>query len=131
MAQRLQASNYNAVSVYDIGCEGKSDEIIYKEAFKADRILLTHDDDFLNNKLFELKFSTPTIILPIKNFEDALVLVLWHIAPYYEIFKEMKIKILPEDYSFHATLQNYETGAIEVVKLRYRQGDLEKFYEDK
>lgn len=129
-AKRLYELDYNAISVYDIGYEGKQDEIIYQEAFKTDRVLLTNDEDFLDNKQFELKFSTPTIILPNKNFEKSLLYMLYHIAPYYEVFKEIKIKVLPGDYSFQIIMKNLQRGAIEGSFYRFKNGDLEKFYKN-
>ncbi len=112
-----------------MGLEGQPDEIIYLETYKKKRIFLTHDSDFLDNRKFELKFATPTIILPTKQFEKSLSLCLYHIAPYFQVFTGTKIQISPEDASFSITLQDISTGKIEHRRLRHQNGYLEIFEE--
>jgi predicted nuclease of predicted toxin-antitoxin system len=52
VAEILQASGYNTKYVGDENLEGRSDEDVLAFAWKDNRILITHDPDFLDNRQF-------------------------------------------------------------------------------
>ena len=52
IARILQEQGWNAVFVGDVGLGGHSDENVFAFAWKDNRVLLTHDRDFLNDQRF-------------------------------------------------------------------------------
>lgn len=52
VARILQGDGYNAKFVADLGLCGRSDEDVFATAWKENRVLVTHDTDFLDNHRF-------------------------------------------------------------------------------
>jgi predicted nuclease of predicted toxin-antitoxin system len=52
VARVLQREGYNTKYVGELGLCGHSDEDVFAAACKDNRILVTHDADFLNNRRF-------------------------------------------------------------------------------
>ena len=64
-----------------LGLEGHPDENIWIAARKNKRVLLTHDDDFLDNGKFPLKGSFGAVVLPHKTGDEGLLIgKLWHLV---------------------------------------------------
>ncbi|MGA2905333.1 MAG: DUF5615 family PIN-like protein [Candidatus Korobacteraceae bacterium] len=51
-ARLLRDQGYNAKFVEDLGLMGKADDAVFAAAWKDQRIVLTHDRDFLDNRRF-------------------------------------------------------------------------------
>ena len=60
----LRREGWNAKDVLEVGLKGHSDEDIFAYAKREDRILLTHDDDFLDDKRYPLGRNPGIIVLP-------------------------------------------------------------------
>jgi predicted nuclease of predicted toxin-antitoxin system len=52
VAKILRHEGYNAKYVSDVGLTGRSDEDVFATAWSEDRVLVTHDPDFLDDRLF-------------------------------------------------------------------------------
>ena len=50
VAQFLRQRRYNAFFVGDVGLAGRDDTEVYAYAWRENRVLLTHDRDFLDDK---------------------------------------------------------------------------------
>jgi predicted nuclease of predicted toxin-antitoxin system len=68
-----------AVTVWDAGLNGRSDETVFAYAWKHRRILLTHDDDFWNDRRFPEHRNPGVVILPGANGDqrDMIRGLLW------------------------------------------------------
>jgi predicted nuclease of predicted toxin-antitoxin system len=73
VAQLLRDWDCNVRGVWELGLTGHPDKNIWSAAYKDRRILLTHDDDFLDNRRFPLKTSFGVIVLPHKAGEESLL----------------------------------------------------------
>lgn len=60
----LRNEGWNVKDVSEVGLKGHSDEDIFAYAKREDRILLTHDEDFLDNKRYPLCRNPGVIVLP-------------------------------------------------------------------
>jgi predicted nuclease of predicted toxin-antitoxin system len=67
----LRARGWNAVYASDLKLLGRSDEDVFAAAYREDRILLTHDRDFLNDRVFRLDVNPGLVILPGAEGQDA------------------------------------------------------------
>jgi len=62
--QFLKEMNCNVKGVWAEGLCGKSDEQIVRLARKEKRIILTHDTDFIDERLYPLKLCHGVVVLP-------------------------------------------------------------------
>lgn len=62
VATYLSEKGYNTKSTGDEGLEGRSDEDVFALAWKSERIIVTHDADFLDDRRFP-PHRNPGIIL--------------------------------------------------------------------
>ena len=90
-------------------------------AYKKRRILLTHDDDYLNNKKFPLTITKGVVILPggagsEKATVKGLGNMLRILAPFNEVWSESKV-VFHEDDTMMVWQRNFKSGKIE--KSRY------------
>jgi predicted nuclease of predicted toxin-antitoxin system len=73
-AQLLQAWGCNVKGVWELSLTGHPDENVWRVAQKDKRVLLTHDDDFLDNRQFLLKATFGVVVLPHKVGEESLLI---------------------------------------------------------
>jgi len=64
VARVLRDDRWNAIFVSDAGLGGHSDEDVFAYAWKEDRVLLTHDQDFLDDRRFPPHRNAGVIVLP-------------------------------------------------------------------
>src|SRR6266566_9690670 len=64
VAGLLTSIGWSAPHVTEVGLAGHSDEDVLAFAHREDRILLTHDPDFLNNRRFPHHRNPGLIVLP-------------------------------------------------------------------
>jgi predicted nuclease of predicted toxin-antitoxin system len=103
---------------------GHPDENVFAYALKDDRILLTHDADFLDDRKFPFdpNRNPGVIVLPGGSGGDsvlikALILALRQICSARELFRGSKVAISPEGV-ITIRQRNLETGGIECTKYR-------------
>jgi predicted nuclease of predicted toxin-antitoxin system len=120
----IRASGWNVLYVDEAGLGGKSDEDVYAFAWREDRIILTHDKDFLNDRRFPFHRNPGVIVVPGATGEtpglvDAIFRVLRIIGPYREANRKMKLQIA-EDGIW--SLKGFAKGQIIIQKRRVRFG---------
>jgi predicted nuclease of predicted toxin-antitoxin system len=96
-ARMIQERGYNAVYVGDIGLTGRDDTDIMAYAWREDRILLTHDRDFLNRSRFPDHRNPGVVVLPgaagsTEGLEMELARVIVVLAPYREAHRFQRIE---------------------------------------
>ena len=64
VAQELRQAKWNTKEVGELGLARLSDESVYSLAWKERRILLTHDQDFWDDRRFPPERNPGVIILP-------------------------------------------------------------------
>jgi predicted nuclease of predicted toxin-antitoxin system len=97
-ARVVRAHGYNCVFVGEVGLAGHDDSAVYGFAWQDDRILLTHDRDFLDRRRFPDHRNPGVIILPggsgsTPGLELALARVLVILAPYREAHRFQRIHV--------------------------------------
>jgi predicted nuclease of predicted toxin-antitoxin system len=94
----LRELGWNVKDVFEVGLDGNSDEDVIAYAFRENRILLSHDEDFLNDQRFPFNRNPGVVILPGGSGDvNALVLALLDlttiVAPYAGLYYGAKMKI--------------------------------------
>jgi len=112
----------NAVDVWEVGLAGRDDHAIFAFAWKERRILLTHDEDFWNDRQFPEHRNPGVVILPGANGDERDMIrgLLWMLqlmerAP--EQWRKQKVRIT-RDGDIFTRLRDWTTGA--VVTKHYR-----------
>jgi len=122
VTQLLRDSGWNAKHASEAGLLGQPDENILAHAQREDRILLTHDPDFLNDRAFPPHRNPGVIVLPgaegnRRAIPDALRDVLPVVGAFREIWRATKI-VIAEDGTWTVTTFEHDSGRI--TKTRYR-----------
>ena len=133
VAKVLRARGWNAVYAADLKLLGRSDEDVFAAAYREDRILLTHDRDFLNDRVFRLQVNPGVVVLPGAEGQDAalgralgdLVDV---VGPYRETFRGAKIVVHP-DRTWTVSQRTHE-GRVETTKYRLSSNRQPEQWED-
>ena len=122
VTELLRDSGWNAKHASETGLLGQPDENILAHAQREDRILLTHDPDFLNDRAFPPHRNPGVIVLPgaegnRRAIPDALRDVLPVVGAFREIWRATKI-VIAEDGTWTVTTFEHDSGRI--TKTRYR-----------
>jgi len=64
VARQIKELGWNVKYVDEVGLRGHSDEDVYAYSYKENRVILTHDDDFLDNRLFPISICSGVVIIP-------------------------------------------------------------------
>src|SRR5713101_4230468 len=78
LVEVLRRVGYDVESARDVGAESQPDHFHYKRAFRADRVLITYDKEFLAGRRFPLSPPSGVIVLaldPTKEQQLARALV--------------------------------------------------------
>jgi predicted nuclease of predicted toxin-antitoxin system len=118
----LRKSGWNAQHATEVGLEGQPDENILGRAQRDDRILLTHDPDFLNDRVFPPHRNPGVVVLPgAQGNRRAVLAALRDVLPVVGAFRELwraaKIGIT-EDGTWTVTSFDHDLGCF--TKTRYR-----------
>lgn len=125
----LRDSGWNVKSSVEAGLNQKSDKDIFQYARKTKRVLLSHDNDFLDAREFPFYKDSCVVILPGGDSSSELILIqalyvmLDLIAPYSTGYGGTKIEIKEKE---EIVLLRKEAG--KVSKRRYKFMD-KKFYQ--
>jgi len=119
----LRGLGWNVKGVSEVGLFGRSDEEVMAYAFRENRILLSHDTDFLDDRRFPPHRNPGVVILPggsgdesalIRSLIDVLILV----APFIDIYRRAKMQISTDGIF---TVKQYDkTGAMKTSRYCYR-----------
>ena len=130
VAEVLRHAGWNAKFVDEVGLKGHDDSDVFAFAQHDDRILLTHDEDFLDDRRFPPHRNPGVVRLPGAEGEEeplgrALAIMTSVVAPYRENWRGTKISI-SKDGTIAITNRNHDTGAMETTKYRWpRNGPVE------
>jgi predicted nuclease of predicted toxin-antitoxin system len=118
----LASKGWNAITVSAVGIEGHSDEDVLAYAHRDDRILLTHDEDFLDDRRFPPHRNPGIVVLPGgSGNSEALVRALMHmmvlVAPYRDAYRGAKI-VFSADWSVQIRQRVIQSGAMETTRYR-------------
>lgn len=108
----LRQKGYNVRRSAEAGLAGHPDENVLALAFREDRMLLTHDRDYLNDKRFPPHRNPGVVILPGANGDTKALVVglldlLAIVAPFRDLYRSAKVEI----------------GADRIVRMRMRHHD--------
>jgi predicted nuclease of predicted toxin-antitoxin system len=73
LARALRDFGWNAVFVSEVGLGGQSDEDVFGFAWKQDRLILTHDEDFLDDLRFPFHRNPGVVVLPGASGEPGFI----------------------------------------------------------
>jgi|SRR2546425_3015000 len=98
VAEVLREDGWNAVYATDVGLGGRSDEDVLAHAWRENRVLITHDRDFLDDRRFPPHRNPGIIVLPGASgagtgLGNALRRVVSIIGPSRKAFRSFKIEI--------------------------------------
>ncbi|HAU0250447.1 DUF5615 family PIN-like protein [Legionella pneumophila serogroup 1] len=129
----LKELGWNTLFVSEVDLIGKSDKDIYRYAFKNNRIILTHDTDFLNDKQFPFYCNPGVIVFPggdgnDKVLERSIADMLIVVAPFGEIYKGAKI-IFYADREFKI-ISEHKHGYIETSRYKFIDGNIYAFTQE-
>jgi predicted nuclease of predicted toxin-antitoxin system len=120
----LRRKGWNAISVTEVNLAGHSDEDVLAYAWREDRILLTQDHNFLDDRRFPEHRNPGIIILPSEpvgssKFAHSLLQALTIVGSFRKLYRGAKI-VFTRDNELSITNRDRGTGAIR--KERYRLG---------
>lgn len=118
----LRSEGFNVVSTEDAGLSGHTDEDILAFAKREDRVLLTHDPDFLDNRKFPPSRNPGIVILPgVEGNSTALLLALRDVMRIVGVYRGLwtatKI-VVSHDGVWNVYTFEKDTG--QIVRNRYR-----------
>lgn len=111
VATLVNRSGWNAVFANDVGLRGHDDSDIMAFAWREKRVILTHDDDFLDDKKFPFYRNPGVVVLPGNDgrrqvLVNALSRVLGILGHYSRMFHHPKIKVTEEN---HWTVRDFRS----------------------
>ena len=119
----LRHLRYNTKFGPEVGLGGKSDQDVYAYAWREKRLLLTHDDDFMNDREFPFHRNPGIVVLPGKEGEfeplsQAVRSMLNIFGTHGRIFPNAKVVIDSNNVWY---IKNYRKrdGYIEQAKLKF------------
>lgn len=134
VAVLLRQNGWNVKYVEEAGLTGHSDEDVLAFAFREDRVLLTHDSDFLNSRRFPHHRNPGVVILPgAEGNEGALLRALGRtlsiVGTARNLFRACRIVI--DEYGVWKvyTFERSE-GRVVVSKYRFAKSGHLEFWED-
>src|SRR6266446_5838161 len=98
VAKVLRAQGWNAKYAAEVGLQGHSDEDVFARAWADDRIVLTHDTDFLDDRRFPPHRNPGVVVLPSAQDDEislftALAGVASFVAPFREGYRQRKVLV--------------------------------------
>jgi predicted nuclease of predicted toxin-antitoxin system len=120
----LRHLRWNTKGVAEHRLSGHEDEDIFAAAWREDRMVITNDHDFQDDRRFPEHRNPGIIVLPdapieSQTFLNALRTVLSIIGPLRELYRHSKI-LIASDGAITIINRNADTGAME--RERYRFG---------
>ena len=122
----LRGEGWNVKTVGEAGLKRQPDENVLALAQREDRVLLTHDEDYLDDRRFPPHRNPGIVILPGATGDTrALVMALMDLmavfAPYRELMRNMKI-VFHADRTVAVTARSLDSGRMETSRYRLPAG---------
>lgn len=120
----LRRLGWNACNVSDLGLKGHDDKEVFAAAWREDRMLLTNDHDFLDDRHFPEHRNPGVIIIPDSKIEsdifiNTLRIVIQIFGPLREAYRKSKI-VISSDGTIRIIRRDHDCGAM--THQRYRLG---------
>ncbi len=122
----LADRKWNVETAAEAGLAGRSDEDVLAYAWREDRILITHDRDFLDERRFPPHRNPGIVILPggsgdLRAVARALAIALPIVGPFREAWRSSCIEVSSEGV---ISIRNRDkaTGARTTTRYRYSRG---------
>lgn len=118
----LKEAGYKAEHVSEVGLDGHPDENVLAYAKRKDRVVLTHDSDFLDERKHPPQGNPGVVVLPGAQGDwhsllNALDHVLRIVGSQRDLWRDTKISIASDS---TWTVHTFEKDVGQVVKTRYR-----------
>jgi predicted nuclease of predicted toxin-antitoxin system len=125
-ARVIRAEGWNAIFVSEVGLAGHPDENVFAYAWRDDRVLLTHDHDFLDDRAFPPHRNPGLVVLPGASgptdiLERELARVLVSVGRHREAYRGYKIHIR-DDGTWSIRDAYTPAGARHARLLRFERG---------
>lgn len=132
IADGMRRLHWNAKTSTELGLKGRGDEDLFAIAHRKDRVLVTCDRDFLNERRFPPHRNPGVIVLhggsgDVDGLVNGLLAVLPLVGNHRELFRGASIEVDARGV-FTVTDRDYDTGARTSKRYRYtRHGNLEEW----
>ncbi len=118
----LKSKGWNVVTVREVGLDGRPDDDVFNFAHRDDRIILTHDTDFLNDRRFPEYRNPGIVVLPGGSGDTgalvgALLRMLAIVGPDREVYRGVKLTF-NADGSIQSRRRHRSTGAMTTNRYR-------------
>jgi len=129
VTELLRRLGWNVKDVSECDLAGHSDEDVLAFAFKDDRVLLTHDPDFLDNRRFPHHRHPGCIVLPGAHGNDRALLralgdTLSVVGHARDLFRPSRIRIT-EDGVWTVAIYERAEGRVVTTRYRFNRGPFE------
>jgi len=133
VADLLRGAGWNAVFAGDLGLLGHADEDIFAAAKREDRILLTHDRDFLSDRAFPPHLNPGIVVLPGGEGQEATLIralgaVVSVVGRFRESWRGTKV-VVCEDETWLVSSRS-DDGRIHQSKYRFPKHGQVEIWED-
>jgi len=120
----LRTHRWNVKTAQEVGLTGHDDSDLMAFAQREDRLLLTHDRDYLSDRKFPPARKGGVVILPggagdIRALVQALLDMLAIVAPYWNAYRGSKI-VFNSDRTLSIRSRDSSSGAITTTRYRLR-----------
>lgn len=134
VTELLRKSGWNATDVFEIRINGQPDENVFAKAKSQDRILLTHDRDFLNNCRFPPRLNPGLVVLPggdgdrraLVNALDELLAIIGETR---ELWRATKIEISSQS-EWTVLTFNRDDGKVHKTRFRFAKSHGGEYWSD-
>jgi hypothetical protein len=131
----LRGWGWNAVAAVDVGLGGRSDEDVFSYAWRERRVILTSDEDFLDDARFPSHRNPGVIVVPSTALlrSQAFLVGIYNgvhtIGPFADCYVGSKIRALSNG---EITIRNRDprTGAMRQTRYRFTWAGAVEVWED-
>ncbi|HSF30680.1 MAG TPA: DUF5615 family PIN-like protein [Candidatus Tectomicrobia bacterium] len=134
VAEVLRSAGWNTRYVAEVGLRGYSDEDVFAFAHRDNRVLLSHDTDFLDDRRFPPHRNPGVIVLPGGSGDEealgtALGRALSVVGHLREIYRGAKVSI-SSDGTITIRNRDVDSGSMKNTRYRFaRDGSVEEWYD--
>jgi len=134
VAEGIRRAGWNALHAQECGLKGHPDENLFAYARREDRIIITHDPDFLDDRRFPPAQNPGIIVIPgaegsVRALNSALNAVLRIVGDNRDLWRETKIRITP-DGTWTLVTFDRDAGQQERQRYRFERGRPVEYWED-
>jgi hypothetical protein len=135
LADTLRALRWNTTTAREAGLVGHDDTDVFAYAWREDRVILTKDDGYLDDRRFPSHRNPGVVVLPdeagdFAAFVSAMRMVLAVVGPTRELWRGTKIAV-DRGGVVTVVLREFDTGKMTRMRLRSNDaGDLEEWVDE-